>query len=168
MDPAVNRSFKKPAALLEDSTSDLTYDEQRLSQTAANYCGIPPYCKAFLRNLRSRTPQAPLIGGFLRHRTPATHQRIWSGVADAVLRLCRDFPRRTTVGAGGFDGSKGFEQNGGHLTSIEIDGEMVKTARANVRKMQLEKVVTVVQGEAIKVIPTLDGPFDVVFLDAAK
>ena len=62
----------------------------------------------------------------------------------------------------------GFERNGGHLTSIDIDGEMVKTARANIRKMQLQEVVTVVKGVALKVIPKLDGPFDFVFIDAAK
>lgn len=62
----------------------------------------------------------------------------------------------------------GFERNGGHLTSIDIDGEMVKTARANIEKMQLQDVVTVVKGVALKVIPKLDGPFDFVFIDAAK
>ena len=62
----------------------------------------------------------------------------------------------------------GFEQNGGHLTSIDIDAEMVKTARANIGKMQLQAVVTVVKGAALKVIPRLEGPFDFVFIDALK
>jgi len=62
----------------------------------------------------------------------------------------------------------GFEQNGGHLTSVDSDGEMVKTARANIRKMRLQEVVTVVKGVALKTIPQLDGPFDFVFIDAAK
>jgi predicted O-methyltransferase YrrM len=62
----------------------------------------------------------------------------------------------------------GFERNGGRLTSVDNDGEMVKTARANIRKMQLQEVVTVVKGEARKVIPKLDGPLDFVFIDAAK
>jgi predicted O-methyltransferase YrrM len=62
----------------------------------------------------------------------------------------------------------GFEQNGGHLTSIDSDGKMVKTARANIRRMQLQEVVTVVKGSAQKVIPKLDGPFDFAFIDAAK
>jgi predicted O-methyltransferase YrrM len=62
----------------------------------------------------------------------------------------------------------GFERNGGHLTSIDIDAKMVATARGNVRKMKLHKTVTVVKGAALKVIPRLDGPFEFVFLDALK
>jgi len=62
----------------------------------------------------------------------------------------------------------GFERNGGRLTSIDIDAEMVKTARANIRKVQLQKVVTVVKGDALKAIPKLDGPLDFVFIDAVK
>lgn len=62
----------------------------------------------------------------------------------------------------------GFERNGGSLTSVEIDAAMVKTARANIRKMHLQKTVTVVKGPALKVIPRLEGPFDFVFIDALK
>lgn len=62
----------------------------------------------------------------------------------------------------------GFERNGGCLTSIDPDAEMVKAARSNIRKMQLQNVVTVVKGAALKVIPKLAGPFDFVFIDALK
>jgi predicted O-methyltransferase YrrM len=62
----------------------------------------------------------------------------------------------------------GFERNKGHLTSIDIDAEMVATARANIRKMELHKTVTVVKGAALNVMPRLDGPFDFVFIDAWK
>lgn len=62
----------------------------------------------------------------------------------------------------------GFERNGGHLTSVEIDPEMVRVARANVKKMHLEHVVRVVKGDALRIISKLEGPFDFVFLDAIK
>ena len=62
----------------------------------------------------------------------------------------------------------GFERNGGRLTSVDSDAEMVKTARANIRKMQLQEVVTVVKGDALRTIPKLAGPFDFVFIDAWK
>ena len=65
-------------------------------------------------------------------------------------------------------GDWGFERNGGRLTSIDIDPEMAAVARANLKKMRLQKTVTVLKGEALKVIPRLDGPFDFVFIDAWK
>jgi predicted O-methyltransferase YrrM len=62
----------------------------------------------------------------------------------------------------------GFERSGGRLTSIDPDPEMIKAARANIRKMHLQEVVTVVKGAALRVIPKLRGPFDFVFIDALK
>ena len=62
----------------------------------------------------------------------------------------------------------GFERNGGRLTCVEVDAAMIKTARANIRKMRLDEVVAVRKGAALAVIPRLDGPFDFVFIDAVK
>jgi caffeoyl-CoA O-methyltransferase len=74
----------------------------------------------------------------------------------------------TANGYGAMVMGLGFERNRGHLTSIDIDGEMVATARANIKKMQLQETVTVVKGAALNVIPKLAGPFDFVFIDAWK
>ena len=74
----------------------------------------------------------------------------------------------TATGYGAILMGLGFERNGGHLTSIDIDPKMVATARGNVEKMQLQKTVTVVEGDALKVLPTLEGEFDFVFIDAVK
>ncbi len=74
----------------------------------------------------------------------------------------------TATGYGAIVMGLGFERNKGHLTSIDIDAEMVATARTNVRKMKLQKTVAVVKGAALKVIPRLAGPFDLVFIDAWK
>ena len=62
----------------------------------------------------------------------------------------------------------GFERNRGHLTSIDIDAQMVATARANLRKMKLQETVYRAHGAALKVIPRIPGPFDFVFIDALK
>ena len=45
---------------------------------------------------------------------------------------------------------------------------MVKAARENVAKLGLEKTVTVIEGDALKVLPDLKGEYDFVFLDALK
>jgi predicted O-methyltransferase YrrM len=59
----------------------------------------------------------------------------------------------------------GLEAIGGHLTTVEIRPELVQQARANVERAGLEKVVTVIQGDALKVVPSLKERFDFVFLD---
>lgn len=72
------------------------------------------------------------------------------------------------TGYGAISMGLGFERTGGRLTSVEIDPEMAKISRQNLAKVQLQKVVTVVEGDALAVIPRLRGPFDFVFIDAVK
>lgn len=61
-----------------------------------------------------------------------------------------------------------FERNGGHLWTHDIDPAAVQATRANLEKVGLENVVTVVEGDALKTLPTLEGEFDFVFIDALK
>jgi predicted O-methyltransferase YrrM len=57
----------------------------------------------------------------------------------------------------------------GELITIEIDKNLVDTARRNIENAGLSKCVKVLCGNALEVIPTLDGyKFDLVFLDAIK
>jgi predicted O-methyltransferase YrrM len=72
------------------------------------------------------------------------------------------------AGFGAINMGIGFERTGGRLTSIEINARTAETARQHLQKVGLEKVVTVIQGDALKVLPTLEGQFDFVFLDALK
>jgi catechol O-methyltransferase len=57
---------------------------------------------------------------------------------------------------------------GGHLVSIEKDPVAVKVARANVTYAGLSDRVEIIEGSSTEVIPSLDGPFDLVFLDHWK
>jgi predicted O-methyltransferase YrrM len=61
-----------------------------------------------------------------------------------------------------------LRETGGRLTTIEFDPARAKVADENVRKAGLADIVTVVPGDAFKEIPTLQGTFDFVFLDAWK
>jgi len=74
----------------------------------------------------------------------------------------------SATGYGAIQMGVGFERTGGHLITIDIDAEMARQCRENVKKAGLEKTVTVVEGDALKVLPTLEGEFDFVFIDAAK
>jgi len=61
-----------------------------------------------------------------------------------------------------------FERTGGHLYTLEIDPRRVKECRENLKKVGLENTVTCIEGDALKTLPTLEGKFDFVFIDAVK
>jgi predicted O-methyltransferase YrrM len=61
-----------------------------------------------------------------------------------------------------------FERTGGRLDTLEIDPDAVKVCRENLAKCGLEKSVTCVEGDALKVIPDLKGEVDFAFIDAKK
>jgi len=71
-------------------------------------------------------------------------------------------------GFGAINMGMAFERTGGHLYTLEIDPQMVKECRDNLRKVGLENTVTCIEGDAIKTLPTLEGEFDFVFIDAVK
>jgi len=62
----------------------------------------------------------------------------------------------------------GARESRGRVVSIEYDPQRAKEAAANIQKAGLTDVVRVVQGDAFKEIPKLQGTFDLVFLDAWK
>lgn len=74
----------------------------------------------------------------------------------------------TASGFGAINMGIAFERNGGHLWTHDIDPKAVQEARANLEKVGLENVVTVVEGDALKTMPNLEGPLDFVFIDALK
>lgn len=61
-----------------------------------------------------------------------------------------------------------FERTGGHLWTHDISPAAVKETRENLEKVGLERVVTCVEGDALKTLPNLEGPIDFVFIDARK
>ena len=62
----------------------------------------------------------------------------------------------------------GFERTGGHLYTLEINPQSAKECRENLQKVGLENVVTCIEGDALKTLPTLEGEFDFIFIDALK
>jgi catechol O-methyltransferase len=57
---------------------------------------------------------------------------------------------------------------GARITSIEIDEDAVRSSRANVEVAGLSDRIAFVHGPSTKMISTLEGPFDLVFLDHWK
>ncbi len=74
----------------------------------------------------------------------------------------------SATGFGAINMGIAFERTGGHLYTLEIDPQMVKECRGNLKKVGLENTVTCIEGDALKTLPTLEGEFDFVFIDALK
>lgn len=56
----------------------------------------------------------------------------------------------------------------GHVTTIDRFDVMIKQARDNYKKLGLENRVTLLEGQAADILPTLAGPYDFIFMDSAK
>ncbi len=74
----------------------------------------------------------------------------------------------SATGYGAINMGIAFERTGGHLYTLDIDPRMVRATRENLEKVGLEDVVTVIEGDALQMLPTIEGPVDFVFLDALK
>jgi len=58
--------------------------------------------------------------------------------------------------------------NGGKLTTFEIDPQKVKLAQSNFKKAGVDKIVTIIEGDAHNEVTKLKDPIDIIFLDADK
>ena len=56
----------------------------------------------------------------------------------------------------------------GRLVTLEADAHHARVARANLARAGLGALVEVVEGPALETLPRLQGPFDLVFIDADK
>ena len=59
-------------------------------------------------------------------------------------------------------------EEGSEIVTIEYDRDEAEQARDNIARARLSASVEVIVGDALEIIPTLEGSFDMVFLDAAK
>lgn len=56
----------------------------------------------------------------------------------------------------------------GTIVTIENYDKRIPIARENIRKAGKENVITLIEGDALSILPELEGSFDFVFMDAAK
>ncbi len=56
----------------------------------------------------------------------------------------------------------------GHVTSVDISADKQALADANLKRAGLRHLVTLIQGDALEIIGSLEGIFDLVFLDANR
>ena len=61
-----------------------------------------------------------------------------------------------------------FLDDNGKIDTIERDEERVKEAIENISQMELEDKINIIVGDAVEILPTLNGKYDMIFIDAAK
>ena len=57
---------------------------------------------------------------------------------------------------------------GSHITTIENYEKRIPIARNNFKRAGKEEQITLIEGDALEVMKTLEGPYDFIFMDAAK
>ncbi len=103
-------------------------------------------------------------------RAPALHPE--SARFLHVLVLAGQYRRVLEIGAGrGYSTlwlADAARRNGGTVVTCEIEPAWVEVHRANMRRAGLHGVVSYLVGDARQTVAEHPGPFDFVFLDAAK
>ena len=74
----------------------------------------------------------------------------------------------TAIGYSGIWLARAVAPFQGSVTTIDLDPERVKIAKKNISEAGLERTVKVIEGNALKVLPTLKEEFDMIFLDSDK
>lgn len=54
------------------------------------------------------------------------------------------------------------------IDTIELDEQRAKEAIKNIKEMKLQDNINVLIGNAVEILPTLKGKYDIIFIDAAK
>jgi predicted O-methyltransferase YrrM len=86
----------------------------------------------------------------------------------ASTRVHRALEIGTSNGYSGIWTALGLRENGGKLITVEIDARRAALARENFRRAGVGDTIELVEGDALKKVPELEGPFDLVFIDAWK
>ncbi len=61
-----------------------------------------------------------------------------------------------------------YAPKGCHITTIEKYEKRIPLAKENFKKAGKEDAITLLEGDATELLKTLEGPYDLIFMDAAK
>lgn len=105
----------------------------------------------------------------LRDRVPIIRKEMQSFLK--VLLMIKSPMRILEVGAAvGFSSilMSEYMPEGGHITTIENYDKRIPIARANFKRAGKEEQIDLIEGDALEVMHGLEGPYDLIFVDAAK
>lgn len=122
------------------------------------------------------TPESPLLQRINREtNTQVSHPNMISGhLQGRLLSMISHLVNPSKIlEIGTFTGysalclAEGL-QEGGILHTIDNNDELADRCRAYFKEAGAEKKIVLHTGDALDIIPTLEGPFDLVFIDADK
>ena len=61
-----------------------------------------------------------------------------------------------------------YLDDSGKIDTIERDTERVAEARENIKKVEVESKINILEGDAVELLPKMNEKYDIVFIDAAK
>ena len=61
-----------------------------------------------------------------------------------------------------------FLEDGAHITTIENYQPRIEEAKKNIERAGAQDMITLLEGDALEILPGLSGEYDMVFMDAAK
>ena len=105
----------------------------------------------------------------LRDRVPIIRKEMQSFLK--VLLMIKRPMRILEVGAAvGFSSilMSEYMPEGGRITTIENYDKRIPIARANFKRAGKEEQIDLIEGDALEVMHGLEGPYDLIFVDAAK
>lgn len=97
----------------------------------------------------------PMVGNFL-------NLLVHMSEAQAVLEV------GTAIGYSTIWLARAAKETGGHVTTIDMNKDRLFRAQEYIKRAELTNHVTALEGDARKILKTLDSMFDFVFIDAAK
>lgn len=97
----------------------------------------------------------PMVGNFLE-------LMVRTGGVQSVLEI------GTAIGYSTIWLARGTRETGGHVTTIDMNKGRLAQAKDYIRRSGLEDRVTILKGDARKILPDLKSLYDLVFIDAAK
>ena len=127
----------------------------------------PPVAKTETEKRILATIDEAVKAGELYANVPAADGRMLRLLAESVNA-------RNVIELGTYTGISGLwfclalEKTGGRLITFEIDPGRAATAAAHFRRAGVDRLVTIVQGDAHQNIKRLKDPIDILFIDADK
>jgi len=127
----------------------------------------PPLAKTDSEKRILSTIDEAAAAGELYENVPAADGRMLRLLTEAV-NAKQVVEIGTSTGISGLWFALALEKTGGRLTTFELDPGRAALARVHFAKAGVDRIVTLVQGDAHRNITKLTEPADVVFIDAEK